>query len=85
MDIDAQISLLASVPNPDLSGIDGTHLAALAAEERRQSRVMMSLVLVSALFIGVGASMLPVGEAQASAVLFGPPPTLTPLVQMGRE
>lgn len=85
MDMDVQISALARLPNPDLGGIDGVRLAARAAEERRQSRVMMSSVLVSALLIGAAGGMAPATEARASAMLFGPPPEMMPLVELARE
>lgn len=85
MDVDVQIAALARLPNPDLDGIDGVRLAARAAEERRQSRVMITSVLVSALLIGAASGMAPATEARASAMLFGPPLEMMPLVQMARE
>lgn len=85
MDIDAQISALARLPNPDLGRIDGVRLAALAADERRQSRIVIGYVLVSALLIGVAGSMVPATEARASAMLFGPPPEMMPLARIARE
>lgn len=85
MDIDTQISALARMPNPDLGAIDGVTLAARAAAEQRQSRMMMSVVTVLALFVGLAGSMVPAAPASASTMLLGPPPELMPLAQMAQE
>lgn len=84
MDIDRTLSLLGAMPVPELDGLDGARLAALARDEQRQLRTATSAAMFVALFVGLAGGIFPSDDAQASVVPFGPPMELTPLVQLAR-
>lgn len=84
MDIDRALKSLGELPTPDLSRIDGVQIARSVVEERRKADVAMSLAMVAALFTGLLTSTIPSSRAENSIVPFGPPMTLTSLVQLGR-
>jgi hypothetical protein len=85
MELDDYLERLKAQPIPDLSGIDGVQLATRARREQRQGRTMLATAGVAAMMIGV-AGGVPAGDASAASVVpFGPPASLAPLVQLGRE
>ena len=84
MELDDYLERLRAEPIPDLSGIDGVQLATRARLEQRQGRTILATAGVAAMMIGVVGGMPPRDAATVSVVLFGPPASLAPLVQLGR-
>lgn len=84
MELDDYLERVNAQPIPDLSGIDGEKLAMRAKGELQQGRAMLTTAAAAALFIGMVGSLPGPVPASASVVPFGPPPSLMPLVQLGR-
>lgn len=85
MDFDNIASRLVAVPVPDLSAIDGAALATQARVEELRSRRAFGAAMVAALGIGVAGGMQAPAQAETSLVAFGPAPSLTPLIALGKE
>ena len=85
MELDDYLEHLKAQPIPDLSGIDGAQLATHARLEQRQGRTMLAVAGAAAMMIGVAGGMPAGNAAAASVVPFGPPASLAPLMQLGRE
>lgn len=85
MDVNDHVLLLGAAPlHPDLEQIDGAALAYKAMRERREMRVITGFVLVTALGIGMIGGLAPRSEETGTAMPFGPPVALTPLIALGR-
>lgn len=85
MDLENILSRLIAVPVPDLSAIDGATLATQARVEALESRKALGAAMVAALGIGVVSGMQVPAQAETSLVAFGPAPSLTPLIALGKE
>ncbi|MEA1619165.1 hypothetical protein SOQ14_09560 [Erythrobacter sp. T5W1-R] len=85
MDLDNIVSRLVDVPVPDLSAIDGATLATRARVEANQSRKAFGAAMVAALGIGVLGGLQAPAQAETSLVAFGPAPSLTPLIVLGKQ
>lgn len=84
MDLDNIVSRLVTIPMPDLSAIDGATLATQARVEALQSRKALGAAMVAALGIGVVGGMQVPAQAETPLVAFGPAPSLTPLIALGK-
>jgi hypothetical protein len=85
MDLENNLARLVAVSVPDLSEIDGATLARQARVEALQSRRALGAAMVAALGIGVVGGMQVPAQAETSLVAFGPAPSLTPLMALGKE
>ena len=85
MDLDNDLARLGAASVPDLSAIDGAVLAARALAEARRSRGALGAAMLAALGIGVVGGMQVPAQAETTLVAFGPAPSLTPLIMLGRE
>lgn len=85
MDLENILSRLIAVPVPDLSAIDGATLATQARVEALELRKALGAAMVAALGIGVVSGMQVPAQAETSLVAFGPAPSLTPLIALGKE
>lgn len=85
MDLDDNLTRLLACPVPDLTAIDGAALATRARVEVRQSRAALGAAMIAALGIGVIGGMQVPAQAETSLVAFGPAPSLTPLILLGKK
>jgi len=85
MDLENILTRLVAVSVPDLSAIDGATLATQARAEALQSRRTLGAAMVAALGIGVAGGMQVPAQAETSLFAFGPAPSLTPLIALGKE
>lgn len=85
MDVNDHLMLLGAAPlHPDLNQLDGAVLANRAVRERRETRVVTSFVVVAALGSGIVSGLAPAVEESGTAMPFGPPVALTPLIALGQ-
>lgn len=85
MDVNDHLMLLGAAPlPPDLNQLDGAEIANRAIRERRESRLITGFVLVAALGAGIIGGVTPKGDESGTAMPFGPPVALTPLIALGR-
>lgn len=84
MDLDNNLALLAAVPVPDLSAINGAVLATQARIEARRACTTVCVAMVAALGIGVVSGLSGKTQEETSLVAFGPAPSLTPLIELGQ-
>lgn len=85
MDVNDQVMLLGAAPlHPGLGQLDGAALADKAMRERRETRVITAFVLVAALGVGIIGGLAPEVDESGTAMPFGPPVALTPLIALGR-
>lgn len=85
MNLDENLARLASLPVPDLSGIDGGKLALRAQGEVRQTRAMLGLGLVVSLGMGVMGGLQVPERSEVPLAAFGPSASLAPLIALGQE
>lgn len=85
MDLDDNLARLVAASVPDLSAIDGAMLANRARARARQSRRGIGAAMVAALGIGVVGGMQVPAQAETTLFAFGPAPSLTPLIVLGKE
>ncbi|KPF61634.1 hypothetical protein [Porphyrobacter sp. AAP60] len=85
MDLENILSRLVALSVPDLSAIDGATLATQARVEALQSRRALGAAMVAALGIGVAGGMQIPAQAETSLIAFGPAPSLTPLIALGKQ
>lgn len=88
MDGHDHLLLLGTLPlHPGLEQLDGAVLARRAQRERRETQVVAGLAVAAALGIGIIGGMAPTsgtGAGAGTAMPFGPPVALTPLIALGR-